>query len=72
MTNGDTKMIHDGTAWDESLPLALGLKTRAEWGHGYSNELLEIKRRTAIDWLRTHKGWVCDKVLKVVKNEHKS
>jgi hypothetical protein len=60
-------MIHDGTAWDESLPLSLSLKARAEWGRGYSNERLEAKRRTAIDWLRTHKGWVCDKILHLKK-----
>ena len=58
-------MIHDGTAWDESLPLTFGLKIRAQYGRGYVNERLESKRLLAIAWMRSYgkKGWVRDRVL---------
>lgn len=55
-------MIYDGTAWDYSLPLHGVLLDRRRYGHGYRDEVLERKRREAIDWLRaqSRKGWCCD------------
>ena len=56
-------MIDDGTSWD-GLPLHAALRDRQRYGHGYRNELLEEKRRSAIKWLRESStiGWACDQV----------
>lgn len=59
-------IMFDGTAWTDTLPLVPALKRRAEFGHEYRDESLEVKRQQAIHWLRTQskKGWVCDKIIR--------